>query len=226
MPEQKTISAIKPTLRDPTRWSIKVGRKFVGALPQAQVEALGLKVGMSWTLELEGMIDRAALADKVYRSATFRLSRRMYSTADLAKKLKMSKYRPTQEVVDQVIEKCAKIGLLDDEAYGRALIRDIQLRKAAGPRLFQTKLFQKGIDRQLIAKLIAETEDDRDDFETALVFAKKKFKTFKRIDKQKARQRLYGQLVRRGFEANTISSVMEKLDWNSLDQEQEDEWLD
>ena len=220
----QTITAIKPTLRDPTRWSIKVGRKFVGALPQAEIEELGLKVDTPWTAELMQRVDRAAQYDKIYRSAIFRIGRRMYSTADLAKKLKMSKYQPTPEIVAQVIEKCQSLGLLDDQAYGRALIHDIQLSRPAGPRLLQTKLMQKGLDRSLIEQLIRETEGDRDDFEAAMGMAQKKWQSLARLPMQKARQRLYGQLARRGFEMSTISRVMENLDWNSLADASEDEW--
>jgi len=224
MSDMQTITAIKPTLRDPTRWSIKVGRKFVGALPQTEIDELGLKVGTPWTAQLMQRVDQAAQYDKIYRSAMFRIGRRMYSTSDLAKKLKMSKYQPTQEIVTQVIEKCQSMGLLDDQAYGRALIHDIQLSKPAGPRLLQSKLMQKGLDRSLIEQLIRETEEDRDDFEAAMGLAQKKWKSLTQLPMQKARQRLYGQLVRRGFEMSTISRVMENLDWDSLADAAEDEW--
>lgn len=225
MTDTPTITALKPTIKDPTRWSIKVGRKYVGTLPQAQIEELELVVGTPWTPALATRITHAATVDKIYRSATFRLARRMYATADLAKKLRMSKHQPTPEVVNEVIEKLLAKQLLDDEAYGRALIRDIQLRKPAGPRLLQTKLMQKGLDRKLIEQLIGETAADRDDFDAAMNMAQKKLKTLSRLPVQKARQRLYGQLARRGFEPDTICQVMENLNWDALADSSEDDWM-
>jgi regulatory protein len=148
----------------------------------------------------------------------------MYSASNLALKLRMSKHQPTPEVVAEVIAKCHAIGLLDDEAYGRALIRDIQLRKAAGPRLLQIKLMQKGLDHKLIEKLIRESAGQRDDFDAAMQMAKKKFKSLARLPLQKARQRLYGQLTRRGFEYDTVSSVMENLDWDAWGEGNDESW--
>lgn len=226
MTDTPTITALKPTLKDPTRWSIKVGRKYVGTLPQTEIQEMDLQVGTPWTPQLAELVTHSATVDKIFRSAKFRLSRRMYSAANLALKLRMSKHQPTPEVVAEVIGKCHDIGLLDDEVYGRALIRDIQLRKAAGPRLLQTKLMQKGLDHKLIEKLIRETAADRDDFDAAMDMARKKFKSLSRLPMQKARQRLYGQLTRRGFEYDTVSQVMENLDWESLMDMSDQEWMD
>ena len=226
MTDTSTITVLKPTIKDPTRWSFKVGRKYVGTLPQVEIEALDLQVGTPWTPQLAELVTHSATVDKIYRSATFRLARRMYSIMDLSRKLRMSKHQPSAEVVAEVIQKCIDKKLLDDEAYGRALIRDIQLRKAAGPRLLQTKLMQKGLDHKLIEKLIRESAGDRDDFNAAMEMARKKFKSLSRLPMQKARQRLYGQLTRRGFEYDTVSSVMENLDWESLLDQSEEEWMD
>ena len=107
----------------------------------------------------------------------------------------------------------------------QALIRDIQLRRPAGPRLLQTKLMQKGLNSKLIEQLIKETAADRDDFDAAMSMAKKKVNSLKRLPVQKARQRLYGQLTRRGFEYDTVSQVMENLDWdNWADGDAVDPW--
>ncbi len=220
-----TITALKPTVKDPTRWSIKVGRKYMGTLPQTEIEELGLVVGTPWTADLASRITHSTSVDKIYRSATFRLSKRMYAVADLKRKLRMSKHQPSAEIVDEVIEKLLAKNLLDDEAYGRALIRDIQLRRPAGPRLLQTKLMQKGLNHKLIEQLIKETAADRDDFDAAMTMAKKKVNSLKRLPVQKARQRLYGQLTRRGFEYDTVSQVMENLDWdNWADGDEVDPW--
>lgn len=224
MTDHPTITALKPTVKDPTRWSIKVGRKYLGTLPQTEIEALGLQVGSIVTADLVSRITHTATVDKIFRSATFRLARRMYSVADLKMKLRMSKHQPTPEVVNEVIEKCVAKNLLDDEAYGRALIRDIQLRRPAGPRLLQTKLMQKGLNHKLIEKLIRETAADRDDFDAAMDMAKKKLRSLMRLPVQKARQRLYGQLTRRGFEYDTVSQVMENLDWDAWSGEEDEPW--
>ena len=94
MTDAPTITALKPTAKDPTRWSIKVGRKYMGTLPQSEIEELGLVVGTLWTPDLASRITHSTSVDKIYRSATFRLSKRMYAIADLKRKLRMSKHQP------------------------------------------------------------------------------------------------------------------------------------
>ena len=147
--------------------------------------------------------------DKALQQALNRLNRRAMSRHDLDFKLKKLGYE--QSVRQSVLDRLTEMGCLDDRAYGRALIDATMRLKPAGPQLLRQKLFQKGIDRSLIEKLVGEATDAQDLAPGAVELARKKLRTMQRLDIQTRKRRLYGLLARRGFNPDTISSVMAEL---------------
>lgn len=204
-----TITSIKPTQRNPKRVTVRIGRRVVATLARSKVEALGLHVGQAWDDALTERVAHAAVFDKALRQAMDRLNRRAMSRRDLDFKLKKLGYE--QPVRESVLDKLTEIQFLDDEAYGRALIDATMRRKPAGPQLLRQKLFQKGIDRSLIERLVGEATDAQDLAPGAVELARKKLRTMQRLDLQTRKRRLYGLLARRGFNPDTISSVMAEL---------------
>lgn len=203
------ITAIKPTQRDPKRVTVRIGRKVMGTLPISKVEDLGLEVGQVWDEALATRVAQAGVYDKALRQALNRLNRRAMSRRDLDKKLHGLDY--DQVVREQVLDRLTELKFLDDEAYGRALIDATMRRKPAGPQLLRQKLYQKGIDRSLIERLVSEATDAQDLAPGAVELARKKLRTMQRFDTETRKRRLYGLLARRGFNSDTISSVMAEL---------------
>jgi regulatory protein len=214
---QTIITAIKPTQRDANRATIRVGvrgkaGKVVATLNQRRINELGLEVGLAWDEALAGRVADTAAVDKALRQAMNRLSRRPMSRRNLDRKLRDLEH--PEPVRRQVLERLDELGLMDDEALGRALIRDAQLRKPAGPAFLKKKLFDKGLDHALIDKLVAEaTSDDDQQRDAALKLARSKAGagSMARLDPQARHRRLYGQLARRGFTPDIIRDVMEQL---------------
>ncbi len=203
------ITAIKPTQRNPKRVTIRIGRKGVATLPMSKVEDLGLAVGQTWDDALAQRVAQAGVYDKALRQAMNRLNRRAMSRRDLDKKLQGLEYE--QPVREQVLDRLTEMKFLDDEAYARALIDATLRRKPAGPQLLRQKLYQKGIDRSLIEKLVGEATDAQDLAPDAADLARKKLRSMQRLDIETRKRRLYGLLARRGFNPDTISSVMAEL---------------
>jgi regulatory protein len=203
------ITSIKPTQRDPKRVMVRVGRKVVATLAHSKVVEMGLHVGQVWDDALAEQVGHAAVFDKALKQAMNRLNRRAMSRHDLDFKLKKLDY--AQAVRERVLDRLTEMGFLDDEAYGRALIDATMRRKPAGPQLLRQKLFQKGIDRSLIERLVGEATDAQDLAPGAVELARKKLRTMQRFDLQTRKRRLYGLLARRGFNPDTISSVMAEL---------------
>ena len=114
--------------------------------------------------------------------------------------------------VTRVMKKLGELGVVDDENTGRALIREIQSRKPAGPRLLRVKLMQKGLDRALVDRLLAELSPSTDEsVEGARELAKKKLRSMTRLDAMTKKRRIYGMLARRGFGPDVISQALENL---------------
>jgi regulatory protein len=203
------ITAIKPTQRDPKRVTVRVGRKVMGTLPISKVHELGLEVGQVWDDALAERVAQAGAFDKALRQAMNRLNRRALSRRDLGQKLHGLGY--DEPVREAVLDRLTELKFIDDEVYGRALIDATMRRKPAGPQLLRQKLYQKGIDRSLIERLVSEATDAQDLAPGAVELARKKLRTLQRVDPETRKRRLYGLLARRGFNPDTISSVMAEL---------------
>ncbi len=215
MNEPMRITAIKPTQRDISRFTIRVGTgkgrgRVVATLNHREIDRLGLAVDQPWDDALEIQVAAAAVNDKAFRAAMNRLARRAMSAGMIRQKLRELGH--DEAVRDRVIERLDGLGLIDDEAFGQALIRETTRSKPAGPRLLRQKLFQKKLDSALIDRLLAEHEEaqqtlDDPDAE-AIAFAVKRARTLERFDAATQRRRLYGQLARRGFAPGTITRAM------------------
>jgi len=222
------IVAIRPTQRDANRATIRVGRRgdsatpgrkkprVVATLTSRLIADLGLHVGQVWTDELAKRVEEGTGFDKAMRSAMNRLSRRAMSGWMLRDKLKLAGH--ASAVIDAVLERLAELDLLDDEKFGRSLLREVMSRKPAGGALLKQKLFQKGIRGELADRLVREATADTDaQNESAIAFARKKAASMARLDKQTRDRRLYGQLARRGFSPDTIRAAMDAIKTASSD---------
>lgn len=209
IPENATITALSPTKRDPSRQTIKVAGKAVATMNTRRITDLGLEIGMPWTPALAAAVEQAAAFDKVMRAAMNRLSRRAMSRFQLRRKLTDRKLEFDPAVVDAVLDRLEELDLIDDEAFGRALVAEILRGKPAGPRLLRAKLMQRGLDRNLIDQLISEQTPDADG---ALDLAQKKLRSLMRYDPPTRKRRLWSMLARRGFDGDTIESALSRLE--------------
>lgn len=207
------ITAIVPTKRDPGRAMIKVGGKVVATLAAKLIAELALQVGQPWDDALARRVEQAARYDKAMRQAMQRLNRRPYSRRNLDNKLRDLGHEPP--VRQDVLDRLESLNLLDDAAYGRALIREIQRSKPAGPRLLQQKLYAKGLDARLITQLLAEQADQPDaessTRDKARALLARKAKAMQQLDAATRQRRLFGLLTRRGFDPDTSRQLLEEL---------------
>jgi len=210
MSNAPTITAIRPTKRDPNRFTIHVDHRAAGTLPHTTIVELGLAVGQAWTPEIEAQTSEAVVFDKCRRAAMNRLNRRMYSRRNLATKLKQLEHDP--DVIEKVMDHLEQIGALDDRAFGEAVAREIQRGKPAGPRLIKAKLAQRGLDFDLAERIASEAcSDDENQVDRAATLLEKKWASMARFDEQTRKRRLWGLLTRRGFDRDVIEQAFARL---------------
>ena len=101
-----------------------------------------------------------AIYDKAMRDAMRRLARRAMSRGQVRDKLRTLGHGAA--VIDRVLARLDELELIDDAAFGRMLIDETRRARPAGPRLLQQKLRQKGLDPELIGRLIDEAEEHAD----------------------------------------------------------------
>ncbi|MFG0330213.1 MAG: regulatory protein RecX [Phycisphaerales bacterium] len=216
------IERWKPTKRDPGRVSLVVNRRVVATLPREQASDLGATPGAAWTDELQAAVEQAVADDKARRSALRTLERRAQSRGEMVERLRRKGHEPA--VSERVVDRLVAAGLINDEDYGRALIREITNAKPAGPRLLRQKLTMRRLDRRLIDRLIREWVDARaaeqpdGEIDPALErLIERKLASMTKLDEATRARRLYGFLARRGFEPDTVRDLTRRFVYESSD---------
>lgn len=203
------ITAITPTSRDPNRMTIRVGRRVAATVSLESMTELQLVVNQPWNAALATRVMDAANLDKALLAAGRRLNRQAKTVQQMRIRLKKLGFDEStqQRTIDRLIQR----GLLDDEAFGRALIDELILRRSAGANLLRHKLLEKGLETSLVTKLVAEVAESDDPYSRALVLARIKLADSTSLALPTRRRRLYGQLTRRGFDLETAEAVVNEL---------------
>ena len=95
------------------------------------------------------------------------------------------------------LERLERVGLIDDEAFARALAEQAFGRRMAGRRAVASALAAKGVDPQVASAVLDELEGDGDDGR-ADELARARAVRLGGLPPDRAFQRLTGFLVRRG----------------------------
>jgi regulatory protein len=140
------------------------------------------------------------------RTAALRLlGRRDYTTAELRRKL--IERGCAAEAVDAALQRLAADGLLDDRRAAAAHVRSGIAVKGRGRRRIRQELQQRGIAASTITELTNNVAPE--DEEAAI----ERILTRKRVPPSLSpadHQRIFQQLMRRGFPSETIADVLRK----------------
>lgn len=102
-----------------------------------------------------------------------------------------------REEVGDVLERLARVGLIDDEAFARALAEHQFATRRAGRRAVTNALLAKGVAPDLAAQVAAEAPDDEQARADAL--AAERARRLHEVEPLKAYGRLTSLLIRRGY---------------------------
>ncbi len=206
----EAITQIKRGVRDPSRVTIKCGRRVVGTVDEVSAHRLKVKVGMVIDEALAAEIARFAAADRLRSQALRRVARSMCSAKGLVDSL--VRKGASREDARRVALDFERLGLVSDEAFAHAKARSIAARKPAGARLLRSKLRAAGIDDERAKAATASVLEGRDAFEDAVSLVRRRVRTISPgTDAAKVRQRVMGSLARRGFEMDTARRAVEAV---------------
>ena len=149
--------------------------------------------------------------DRTYSRSLDMLARAPRSVRDLRRRL-LLKGEPEPEV-DAAIERLTAAGLLDDAAFARAFVRSKVGSQGFSRRRLQQELAKRGVARDTADAAIIEVLHDDDVDEAANVerAALKKLRTLGGLDEETQRRRLYAYLARRGYEADEVRAVVDRV---------------
>ncbi len=168
----------------------------------------------------EGRERRAAIDDPavVLEAAARFLEARSRSIAEVRRRLGRAGYRP--ELVESAIVRLAELGMLDDEAFGRAWVESRDRARPRGEIALRRELALKGVDRAVVDELLDERrspggqapEGAGVDLEAARRLLARSARSLARVaDLRQRRQRAYALLARHGFGPETCREAASEL---------------
>ena len=139
------------------------------------------------------------------------LAYRNRSGFELRQRLRRAEY--SDPAIDGALDRLAELNLIDDRCFAETYAEARFSHKGYGPHRIAMELRMRGIDRDIIDAVIAERLSDGEaQLERARAFAEKRLGRIRReTDPRKQRQRLYNALLRRGYDSEIISHVIEEF---------------
>jgi regulatory protein len=140
-----------------------------------------------------------------YRLLTYRPR----SRRELEEKLRDREF--ADDIVDSVVDLCARLGYLDDARFAEQWARSRVRLRGFGRRRIEQELRNKGIDRETVRDALDRLFEDSSEAEVARKEAEKKLKSLSRFDPEVRRRRLAGFLERKGFSSEIIRSILRSV---------------
>jgi len=176
--------------------------------------------------------ERAAVDDPdvVLEAAARFLEARSRSVAEVRRRLGRAGYR--SELIEGAVARLTELGMLDDEAFGRAWVESRDRARPRGEIALRRELALKGVDRAVVDELLEERRDGTptagDDGEAVSVdlaaarrlLARNERALARVADPRVRRQRAYALLARNGFDPDTCRQASaELIERNDIDGE-------
>jgi regulatory protein len=204
-----TITKITEQKRRKNRRSVYVDGKFAFGCNVNVVAKFRLVEGMAVTGEMLTAIEQGELRQECFDRAMKALERRLHSRAELAKKLARDEYPP--ELVGRVLDQLEELGYVNDQRFAETRAESAARHKHHGQNRARMELAKRGVDRETARQAIENVYDQHDSAATARDLASRKMRSLSSLEPAVARRRLYGMLLRRGFDYDTIKPVVEEV---------------
>lgn len=133
------------------------------------------------------------------------LSRREHSV----KELKMKLLKTVDEVsADRAIQRYLEAGYLDDEHFCESLVDYLYNTKKYSTNHVKQECYKRGIDSQIISRVIADF--DVDNIDTICDLLVKKYES--KLQQENGREKVIASLQRKGFSYYDIISALDRLE--------------
>jgi regulatory protein len=228
------ITALQADPSDPDKVHLFIDGKRIMTVAVDVAAAERLSIGQECPPARLERLHQAEELQRVYDSALRFLSYRPRSEREVELRLRKKGYAPEQ--IATILERLRQRGYLDDLEFARFWVGNRQSFSPRGPRLLRSELRQKGVSQEVVDAVLQEQSDAQaeaeqeaeevaaawgtsasdeptagSDLANALALARKKWRAYGSLDPQTARRRLTGFLMRRGYNYDTVDSVIRRL---------------
>lgn len=206
----KPQKSSKGRLASGQRFNIFVDEKFAFGLDADTLVKSGLKINQEISQQEIDKLIKENEFGKVYERVLKIFSYRPRSEKELHDWFVRKQIG--EEIQKMILRKLKNFGYLNDEEFAKWWIEQRVTFKPAGKRLLTMELRQKGVSRELIAKLLDCYIDKDQERGLAQKVVEKKLKAWQNLSKEELKKKLAGVLARRGFNWETIKEVVSGVD--------------
>lgn len=111
------------------------------------------------------------------------------------------------EVAREVVSFLKEKRFIDDKLFTKAWV-DSRIKKPYGVRRIKQELLRKGIAQEVIDKQLVQLKDSYSEVDVVRQISEERMAKLKGLDKDVAKRRVYGYLLRRGFSPDVILEVL------------------
>ena len=152
------------------------------------------------------MQDRVSLELQRAKNYAFLLLKfRLRSEKEIYQRLKKKKF--PEGIIQETLFFLRDKKFIDDNFFAKTWIES-RLKKPLGLRRIKIELRQKGIDKEIIDSQLSEIKKGYLEQEIVTKIAQQRLKKLKGIEPIKAKSRVYGYLLRRGFSPEIVIDVL------------------
>ncbi len=197
------ITSIK-SQKKKDRVNIYLDDKFGFGLDLENLVKLGLKVDQELTdEEIADIVKKAEFQktlDKLLRFATLRPR----SEKEIKDWLKRKKVHIS--LFDKLLKRLRQLSLLDDEKFAKWWVEQRQSFRPKPKRILNNELWIKGINNEIIKKVLGEEEINEEKMARELL--KKKMYKWKNLEGFELRQKMSQYLAQKGFSWEIVEKVV------------------
>ncbi|MBI5872775.1 MAG: regulatory protein RecX [Candidatus Omnitrophica bacterium] len=130
---------------------------------------------------------------------------RLRSEKEIRDKLKEKEISP--EAIEETIGFLKKTGLLDDVLFAK-LWAESRVKRQLGLSRLRYELNKKGIDKGIIEDALENVSANYNEADAIKEIVELKLKKMRHLDRARAKSRLYGYLLRRGYPHDKVYDAL------------------
>ncbi len=197
-----TITALRFQKRNKNRVNVYIDDQFAFGL--AAIKAARLRVGQALGDDDIAQLQMQDRVERAYERALNFLSYRPRSEAEVRRNLR--KKDVEDEVIEVVVERLTRAGLLDDREFARYWVENRLQFKPRGAHALRHELREKGIPIPVIADALADLDEEAAARKATEAGARR----LAHLEPRDFRRRLAAYLARRGFSYAVIKPLIEE----------------
>jgi regulatory protein len=200
------ISSVERSKKDKKRFVIYIDGQYSFSISEEDYLRLNIYEKRVLTgAELED-IKKNILFRDAKASAVKYVTFKLRSEGELARKLRSEGY--SDDIVQMVVEDVRSLGYINDKLYAQKYIYDRNKLKPRSKKMLKLELKSRGIPDEIIDEALDGWKIDERDVVEGLI--KKRFGKYDMSD-EKTDKRIYAFLCHRGFGADIIREVLERI---------------